>query len=139
MVQVMHEFSLASALCEIVVAEARAHRAVRVNTVRCAVGVMRQVVPELMRTAFAACAEGTLAAGAILELEVEPVQVACRACSAKGPACEIVHRCSQCGSGEVELSGGADLIVAAIDIEQEADDGNRSTAASASSERRHGG
>ncbi|HRX85342.1 MAG TPA: hydrogenase maturation nickel metallochaperone HypA [Phycisphaerae bacterium] len=131
----MHEFSLATALCEIVVEEATRYDAVRVQSVRCRVGVMRQVVPELMQTAFAACSVGTLAAGAALELEVEPVALHCAACGADAALDEIARTCPACGSDAVTLTGGDALIVAALEIDQEVPDEDRGLATGSGSQR----
>lgn len=131
----MHEFSLASALCNIVIDEACRHGAVRVNTVRCRVGVLRQVVPELLHTAFTACAEGTLAAGAELVLEVDAARLACRACGVATAVEDVVRVCPACGSEDVVLSGGDALIVAALEIDQEASHGSPGAAAGSGCER----
>jgi len=135
----MHEFSLASALCDVVLETARAHAAVCVRGVRCRVGVLRQIVPELMRTAFTACAAGTLAESAELELEIDPAHGSCRSCGWQQAVDEVVVLCPRCGSGDTAIAGGNDLMVMAITIDQEADHGNPSIAASSCGERRHRG
>jgi hydrogenase nickel incorporation protein HypA/HybF len=134
----MHEFSLACALRDVVLEEARAHRAERVRAVTCRVGTLRQVVPSLLETAFAACTVGTIAEGAGLTLEVEPVTVTCSACGAASEAPEMVYVCPHCDAVGVQVSGGQDLLVSSIEIDQETDDGHPGFAAGTGGQRRDG-
>lgn len=114
----MHEFALASSIRDIVLETARANRGLVVRRVVCRVGAMRQVVPELIRTAFAACCVDTIAADAELRLEIDPVQLTCHACGHAGPSETMPYECPRCGGLDIALTGGADLLVASVTIDQ---------------------
>jgi hydrogenase nickel incorporation protein HypA/HybF len=115
----MHELSLAEALRDVVLDSAALHRATRVTQVCCRVGVLRQIVPHLFEEAFALCAAGTIAEGARLILEAEVMEARCPACYQRVATETALERCPACGSGEIVLSGGQDLLLAAMEIEQE--------------------
>ena len=115
----MHEFSMAASIRDVVLEEARRHRACGVREVRCRVGAMRQVVPELLRSAFSACCDGTAVAGARLILESEPIRLACKACGADEDCQEVVFVCPQCASADIQLAGGEALEIVSLNIDRE--------------------
>lgn len=114
----MHEFALANSIREIVLETAIEHGAMRVREVRCRIGAMRQVVPSLMHTAFEACCVDTIAAGATLVMERDPLRVTCRACGASEAVMEMVFVCPRCESAEIGMDGGTDLTITSINIDQ---------------------
>lgn len=118
----MHEFSIAESICSIAVEEANRHRCPRVTAVECTIGVMRQVVPELLQSAFEAVTKGTSLEGAALQLETEPVSIRCKDCGRTTPSREWAMVCPGCGSDSIEFSGGLELRVDAITAEQEESD-----------------
>ena len=131
----MHEFSLAHSMLEIALESAAAHDAVRITQVKCRIGAMRQVVPQLMYTAFEACSTGTIAEGAELVLETEPVQVTCRTCGAVEKADSVVYDCPKCGAVDIRLEGGQEILLLSLSLEQENDDGDCGPAQRAGTQR----
>jgi hydrogenase nickel incorporation protein HypA/HybF len=115
----MHEFALACSIVRIAERCAEQHGARRVTGVNCRVGVLRQVVPELLTRAFEAATTGTRLAEARLDVEAEPVQVRCAACGFEGVEDRWVIACSQCGSTQLHTSGGTELLVTAITVDDE--------------------
>ncbi len=115
----MHEFSLASSIRDIALETAAANHAVCIQSVHCRVGAMRQVVPSLMQTAFEACTAGTIAEGAKLVLEVDPVEVRCAACGKTSKSDEMAYQCPACESFDIAVHGGSDLVLTSIEIDQE--------------------
>ena len=91
----------------------------RVATVEVRVGRLRQVVPSALELAFALLAEGTAAEGAELVLEDVPVRVACRSCAAESRAEGFPLECRGCGSVDVDVVGGEELQVEALELEDE--------------------
>ena len=57
----MHELSLAKGVIDILCEEAARHEVSRVQQVVLRIGVLRAVVPELLRTGMAYASEGTMA------------------------------------------------------------------------------
>ncbi len=112
----MHELGIAQEIVEVAVAEGAKHGAERVTRVTLAVGVLRGVVPETLSFLFSHAAAGTMADGAALDVEEEPVTVACAACGPRESR-EFVLSCPSCGSDAVTLSGGEGLRIVSLEIE----------------------
>ncbi len=125
----MHEFSIVQSICEHALREAQAHGGGRVMSITCRVGVMRQLVPELMQTAFEVSTGGTPLEGATLRLETEGVQIACSACGRTTVIEEIPYACPACDSHEIHCRGGQDIILLSLEVEQEERDGDTDTPA----------
>jgi hydrogenase nickel incorporation protein HypA/HybF len=113
----MHEFSVAQALVD-EVARALGGRTGRVTEVRVAVGALSGVDPQALAFAFPAAADGTAAGGARLVLQNMPAEVACRACGRRTAADPTDLRCGACGSDAVDVAGGQDLVLRAIELEE---------------------
>jgi hydrogenase nickel incorporation protein HypA/HybF len=82
------------------------------------VGVLRGVLPEHLRFLFGHVAEGTIAEGARLEIEEEPVLVHCESCGAS-EARAFTLECPACGRPCGNIRGGDSLRIASIDIDEE--------------------
>jgi hydrogenase nickel incorporation protein HypA/HybF len=112
----VHELSLADA----VVAIARDHaRGRRVSAVDVRIGRLRQVVPDALEFAFELVAAGTEVEGAELRVEHVPVRVCCPRCAAESEAPEFPLACAECGSLDVEVVAGDELLVESLEIEEE--------------------
>jgi hydrogenase nickel incorporation protein HypA/HybF len=112
----MHELSIADAI----VAIAEQHAAGRkVTKVEVKIGHLRQVVPRALEFAFELVAEGTVVEGAELEIEDVPACVACRRCAAEGRVTEFPFMCPSCGSADVEVLSGDELLVDSLELMDE--------------------
>jgi hydrogenase nickel incorporation protein HypA/HybF len=113
----MHELSIADAIVTI----ARRHAAGRkVTRVDVRVGHLRQVVPDSLGFAFELVSTDTELEGAELVLEEVPAAVHCEACGADGVLKEFPAVCRACGSLDVGLIGGDELLVDSLELEDEA-------------------
>ena len=110
----MHELSIASALVEIAARHAGDRRVTRVEV---KVGHLRQVVPSALEFAFALVAEGTDLEGAELVLDTVPAAGRCRTCGTEGELPGFPLLCSACGSADLELTQGEELLVDALELE----------------------
>jgi hydrogenase nickel incorporation protein HypA/HybF len=110
----MHELSIAEAVLRIVTAQAGGRRVARVEL---RVGHLRQVVPDALRFAFELLAAGTLAEGAELAIEHVPAAGRCRACGDEAQLRAFPLLCPGCGSADVELTRGEELLVEALELE----------------------
>src|SRR3954447_3714989 len=111
----MHELSLAQAVVAIATEHAAGRRVVKVEL---KVGHLRQVVPDALDFAFALVAEGTPVEGAELVMEEIPADVRCRACGAESRLEAFPAHCAPCGSLDVEVTGGDELLVEALELEE---------------------
>lgn len=113
----MHELSIAVDIVDVVVAEAKRYDARRVEAVTCRVGAMRQIVPAMLIEAFGIAAAGSPAEGAALDVQVVPATMTCRACGRTSEPREIELTCPHCGSVDVAIEGGDELVVASLSLE----------------------
>lgn len=113
----MHEFSIASGIVEAACQEGRLASASHVRSVTCRVGILRQVDPELMRTAFELAAQDTLCEGATLELRQMPVHLACPGCGHQFDAYGWDWCCPRCHEDATCLEGGDELEVTTLEVE----------------------
>jgi hydrogenase nickel incorporation protein HypA/HybF len=90
-----------------------------VTVVRLRVGHLRQVVPESLRFYWEIVARETLCEGARLELEDVAVVLACPECDRRWAPELPAFRCSRCGSTDVEVRAGDELLVEYIEVEQQ--------------------
>jgi hydrogenase nickel incorporation protein HypA/HybF len=118
----VHELSLADAVVTI----AREHaRGRRVTSVDVKVGRLRQVVPDALEFAFELVAAGTEVEGAELRVEHVPARVACARCAAESEAPELPLACTRCGSLDVEVVAGDELLVESLELEDAVPVGGR--------------
>jgi hydrogenase nickel incorporation protein HypA/HybF len=113
----MHELSIAEAVVDIAVRHARGRP---VAAVELRVGHLRQVVPSALEFAFGLVAEGTPLAGAELRMEEVPAAGHCRSCGAETALPELPLCCRSCGSGDVEVTSGEELLVDSLELRTEA-------------------
>jgi hydrogenase nickel incorporation protein HypA/HybF len=112
----MHELSIADAVVSI----ARRHAAGRkVTRVDLKVGHLRQVVPDSLLFAFELVSAGTELEGAELAIEEVPAQVTCNACGAEAALREFPAQCVACGGFDVEVLGGDELLVEALELDED--------------------
>ena len=91
----MHEMSVAHGLLSILQAQAEVHGIARISRVRVRIGRLRGLDARQLRLAFEALAEGSLAAGAALDVEEIAAQARCRACGAVWQAVDFRFDCPE--------------------------------------------
>ena len=114
----MHEVSLAEQLLPPVLAAAAAHGARRVTAVTVRAGALQQIVPESLRLAFAALSLGTVAEGAVLHIEPETATARCRRCGLEFEVEDYLFACPDCGVADVTTTGGTDLVLLSLELEE---------------------
>jgi hydrogenase nickel incorporation protein HypA/HybF len=111
----MHELSIADAVVTIVTRHAAGRRVTRVDL---KVGHLRQVVPDALAFAFELVAQGTPAEGAELVMEEVPATVRCRDCGGKSVLEAFPAHCAVCGSLDVDVTGGEELLVDSLELDE---------------------
>ena len=112
----MHELSIAEAVVEIA---SRHSAGRRVSKVELKVGHLRQVVPSALEFAFELVTDGTPLEGAELVIEDVPAQGRCRACGGETEMRAFPLQCSRCGGFDLELQAGEELLVDALELQEE--------------------
>jgi hydrogenase nickel incorporation protein HypA/HybF len=110
----MHELSLATSIADIVHRHARGRRVTRVEV---AVGHLRLAMPSALAFGFELASMGTLFEGAKLDVRQVPLRARCRVCGEEVEPETWPLPCPTCSSYELAISGGEELRVEAIEID----------------------
>jgi hydrogenase nickel incorporation protein HypA/HybF len=112
----MHELSIADAVRAIAERNAGGRPVVRVEL---RVGHLRQVVPASLEFSWELVTQGTPLDGAELKIDYVPAAARCRACGDQSDLEAFPARCGECGSLDVDVTGGDELLVDALVLEEE--------------------
>ena len=115
----MHEFSIATSLLEIITHEALPYPEARVTKIALKIGALSGVLPHALRFAFEVLSEDTVAAGAMLVIEEVPLTLSCRSCGKTSTPEDPFLLCPSCQSTEVTLTGGRELEIQHMEIDNE--------------------
>ncbi|MFH2138718.1 MAG: hydrogenase maturation nickel metallochaperone HypA [Candidatus Omnitrophota bacterium] len=123
----MHEMSIASELMDQILEVARENNMVSVDSVEIETGVLKQIVPEIMQTAFEAVKKETIAEKAQLKIIEIPALVRCKICDNSFEPKIDDFLCPECRMAEIEILQGDGIILKTIsgqtqdDIERKKD------------------
>jgi hydrogenase nickel incorporation protein HypA/HybF len=115
----MHELAVCQGLMQQVAAVAQGHKARRVTRITLQVGPLSGIEAAQLAQAFTIARCGTVAAEAELEIETPPVKVRCRACGSDSDAAVNALLCAACGSWQVDLLSGDELILKSLELAKE--------------------
>ena len=112
----MHELGIMLEALEIAEGVARKADAQCIHRLQLRVGGLSGVVPEALRFAFEALAPKTMAAGAVLEIEVIAVIVRCAACEIEFEPANYFYECPQCGELSSDVRRGREIDVMSVEV-----------------------
>lgn len=113
----MHEMSLAEGVRGIVEDAARAHGDRRVGAVVLEIGELAAVEVEALTFCLEVVLRGTVAEGARIDIEAVPGTGWCMQCAATVPVAALYDACPQCGSYQVQPTGGTEMRVKELELE----------------------
>lgn len=113
----MHEMSLAEGVLQIVEDAAKTQGFARVKTVILEIGRLAAVETEAMKFCFDAVMHGSIADGARLEIINLPGQGWCMKCAKTVEINEQFGACPECGSYQVQPTGGTEMRVKELEVE----------------------
>lgn len=117
----MHEICIAESILEIATAEACRRNASSIQRIKLRLGEFTTIVCEALAFAFEVVQQGTIAADAILDIDVIPTIVECVICCATTkPEKTLKLVCSQCGF-PLRIIAGEELRIEYIEMETEAE------------------
>lgn len=124
----MHEITLVMGLFEIINEQAAARGIESISRVRLKVGALAAVEPMTLSACFEVVAQGTVAAGAKLEIEEVPLTGRCRGCGHGFRIVNFCFTCPSCASGDVETTGGKELYLESLEAICKGDHNEATTA-----------
>ncbi len=112
----MHEAGIAQEIIRAALSAAPGREGLRILRVNVVVGSLSSVDPSSLRFAFEVLsAESEAMRGAELEIEETRPSCACKACGA-GPFESVPFSCPACGSADMAVTGGDDLLIESIEV-----------------------
>lgn len=113
----MHEFSVANSLLRLIEENVRQNHGKSVIKVVVKVGVLSGVEPHLLKVAFDHLKEGSVADKSELIIEVQQVLIRCRECRYTGEVEDYQFMCRECGSYQLDILDGRDMVLKSIQME----------------------
>ncbi|MBE9051524.1 hydrogenase maturation nickel metallochaperone HypA [Nostocales cyanobacterium LEGE 11386] len=110
----MHELGITQNIVAIVSEHAQGSK---VRRVVLEIGLLSAILPDAIQFCFDICTQGTVLAGAILEIKEIPGLAQCRQCGAKVTLDKPFGICN-CGSWQLDLITGEELKIKEIEIEE---------------------
>jgi hydrogenase nickel incorporation protein HypA/HybF len=113
----VHELTLCRNLLRILERSAAAEGFARVHSVTLAIGHLSCVDDGALRFGFDVLSRGTLAEGAVLEIDRVPGRARCGACGT--PAAVLTHLdvCAVCGGPLQAVTGGDEMLIRHVEVE----------------------
>ena len=113
----MHEMSLALSIVDLAVETAGKEGGDRVSEVEIEVGNMAGVMVDALRFCLEAAARTTIVEGAAFNLVESNATGECPSCRKKFTTDSFYAVCPDCGQGGIAVSGGQDLKIISLTIE----------------------
>ncbi len=113
----MHEMSLCEGVLQLIENNAAAQGFSRVHGVKLEIGELAGVDAEALRFSFDVVTRGTLADAASLDILPVPGQAWCMACSRTVRISRRIDPCPECGSHQLQVTGGDDMMLKSLEVE----------------------
>lgn len=117
----MHETAIVTELIRIIETHAARVGVSRVLRVRVKVGRLRAVEPQQLCSCFEMFAEGTVAEGAELLIDMLGVRGRCRACATEFDVAHYHFECPACAGSDIEVIQGQELYIESFEVDNAVD------------------
>ena len=107
----MHETAIVGGLMRILEQKAARNGVAHISSVLLKVGRLRAVEPQQLSACFEMFAEGTVADGAVLVIDVIGVRGRCRACATEFDVPHYRFECPACAGSDIEVIQGQELYI----------------------------
>ena len=111
----MHEVSIMTEALQMAMDAAKSANAYRILKLRLRIGSLSGVVPEALRFAFDVVCRGTMAEGAVLEIEGVTAACWCATCATEFECADFFNECPRCHNVSGELRRGRELEIASVE------------------------
>ena len=112
----MHELALCESIRGIIETEAARQDFTAVRRVKLEIGALSGVEAEAMRFGFDVAMAGSVAEGAALEIVETPGSAWCMICSKPVAVNARYDPCPDCGSHQLQVTGGTDMKILELEI-----------------------
>ena len=112
----MHEMSLAEGVVQLIEDAAREQAFGKVTAVWLEIGQLSGVEVEAMKFCFDVVTRDGIADGARLEIIATPGSGWCMQCSRTVPMSEVFGECPDCGSHQMQVTGGTEMRVKELEV-----------------------
>jgi len=113
----MHEMAICESIISVIEQQAVAQSFNKVNMVRLEVGAMAGVELEALRFSFDVVTRGSIADGAKLDVIELPVTGWCMPCARAISVRERYDACPDCGSYQIQITGGEELRIKEMEVD----------------------
>jgi hydrogenase nickel incorporation protein HypA/HybF len=113
----MHELAMAESIVQIVEREMQKYPGSKLLKVALKLGALHEIAPEALQFGFDTMTMNTSLAGAQLEIEKIPIKGRCRSCGHELEIEEYVFICTECYSGDIEMTQGDAMEITHLEIE----------------------
>ena len=113
----MHELSITQSMFDIVLKQAAEAKAKKVTAINLVIGEMTGVVADCVQFYLDFMSKGTIAEGAKLSIRMVPAKATCRDCHYTFEVKEMQWVCPICGSVNLDLIAGKELLVESIEVD----------------------
>ncbi|UCE28112.1 MAG: hydrogenase maturation nickel metallochaperone HypA [Candidatus Coatesbacteria bacterium] len=117
----MHELSVTQSIVDSVLGEMNARGLERVGAVHLKLGRMTTFVPDCVKFYYDALTADTALAGSELIIEEVNVTGCCNNCGAELEFEEPFFICPECGSVDIEVLTGREILINALEVPDEGD------------------
>ncbi|MBU0581171.1 MAG: hydrogenase maturation nickel metallochaperone HypA [Candidatus Margulisbacteria bacterium] len=114
----MHEFGIIEGIFKIIEKTADENKITKISKVKLKIGQMRQVIPEMLQSAFEAVSKNTKAMGAALEIEHVPIIMKCKECGREFVVKNDTYTCPDCGGFKLEVISGQEVVLESVEGER---------------------
>jgi len=115
----MHETAIVTGLIRIIETHAARYGTTHVSKVRLKVGRLCAVEPQQLCSCFEMFAEGTVADGAELIIDLLGVRGRCRACATEFDIPRYRFVCPDCAGNDIEVIQGQELYIESFEADNE--------------------
>ena len=115
----MHETAIVGGLMRILEQRAARNGVAHISSVLLKVGRLQAVEPQQLIACFEMFAEGTVADGAVLKIDVVGVRGRCRACDTEFDVPRFHFECPACAGSDIEVIQGQELYIESFEASTE--------------------
>lgn len=113
----MHELSVTQSILDIALDQAKTAKASKINKINLVIGELSGFVSDCVQFYFDFLKKDSIAEEAALTFELVPAQLKCRNCASVFHPGEVIWRCPNCQSQQVEIVAGREFYLESLEVE----------------------